>query len=151
LPSEAVYYYGIGEDTYPVAWAHAASEGLLGDNVTVTTAGNITAIGIKTKYGSTYDMYVSLFYDDGGTWTLHECGTIQSNLLIGWNDYTLTTPYAVDSSESVLVVMQPVTNAIVINRSGDGTGGLITTETNYCAATISVSDGQEMAVRVKVE
>ena len=148
VPQEPAYYYGVGSDSYPNT-GDLLSTYSRGDNITVTTGGSITRIGMKATSGDEDDLYISLFKYVDEAWTKHERISVTASLSAGWNDFTLTTAYTVGDAEDVVVIVY--TAGTIAGRVAELSGGIRIAGDVTNSATITLAEGREQAVRVYVE
>jgi hypothetical protein len=151
------YYYGGSDNTTDGASSNYdfGSYSQLGDDITIITGGDVTEICLElhTANNTASNFKIGLYYDDSGTWTLHEQGTgSYSNSDTGYQCHTLTSSYAVGSSEQVWVIYSIESGGdISYDRESGGhysSSGVYDTD---LPATVSISDEWEYGVRLTVE
>jgi hypothetical protein len=134
-----------------------AGDWFLGAAVTCTNAGQITKIGAylhNEQVGVTHDVKLSLWWNNGGTWTFVECGSVTlAEQETAWKDFTLASPYTVTAGQVVRVFMVGELTW-TYQYYGATTGGYSGTKTyaNGCNSTMpSVSDDFMFAARTHVQ
>lgn len=151
------YYYseGLGEGDFS-ANIELESGYMYAANVTVTTGGSLTKIGVKISDKSSANIKIMLLKNSAAD--VHECAEIANATLpsSGWYDYTLSTPLTVSNSEVVRVaIATSASYTIRINYDGSDNGFTDTTHA-YATACGSAPDGwggygKELGVRVYVD
>lgn len=146
------YYYGSAGSTPPNNQGSGAGY-TWGDDITATESGTVTTVGIYVATSSgTDNARIGLWYDDGGTWTLHDACVSVDVTSTGWRDATLGTGYSIGASETVRVALQTdAANARYGHNAASG--GLLSTDAyaGGCPGTWSPSDDWDIAVRMYVD
>jgi hypothetical protein len=122
----------------------------MGDDITCTSAGTITKMGTKLVTG-TFNIKLVLWYNNGGTWTFHEC--VERASTSGWADVTLTTPKTVSAGEVVRVMFVANTSSQEYTYKGTS-GGFFDTRAyaSGCSTTQPTwNNDYQLSVRVYVD
>lgn len=136
------FYYSFGNSN-PTDEAFWGADQFYAVPVTATAGGSITKVGWKLHEteGAINNIRIGLWWNNGGTWTLHECQVLAlpANSAAAFYDITLASAYTVASSEIVRVSAVSEDAGLNVGRfhTVAETGGYKVTRTyaSGCSAT----------------
>lgn len=110
------YFYDAGSDTYP-ATETIAENIALGGKISVTSGTSVKKIGVKvSSTGNDAPIKIALFNDcpsSSCTRLNTGCTIAAGDIVVGWNDCTLGTPYSISP---------PVTLSVIVIAGSAGGG-----------------------------
>lgn len=149
-PGVDTFYYSFGESN-PTSESFWGADQFYAVPVVATLAGPITKVGWKlhNSEGAANNVRIGLWWNNGGTWTLHECQVLvlDASAAAAFYDITLASPYSVGASETVRVSCVSEDGGLNVGRfhGTPDTGGYKVTRTyaDGCLSTEPTWGGTE--------